>query len=473
MKNKNGFISMSLVYSFLVLFLFLMMSIINCYLKKNTYLEALDKQVGKDISITKEAKRSLFSTILEDNIAIPSNTINFQKIANSSNKNGNGLFYVEDKNKTDENNDGYGSKIYFFRGTVDNNYVIFGSEIRRNSSKQVNEEKSICWRIMRTNEDGSIRLLYSGLQQSDGSCPTTGFNLNLTRFGSDYSAFGGTSNVQFNKSITDTAYVGYTYGSSVFALPDAASTFAGKTLYDAYLYTHYHDGSGKANDSNIKKAIDQYFLYNTNFHYSTDLDNETLHMYQPAGSSDPNEMISFVKDRLANGVFCNDRYTKESGLHDGSTYNLANTAMTAVESSGYGIAQNVTVYEGYTRMTGATPSYLCKQSIDRYTLRTISGGTNQNYNALAYAIGLPTADDVMYAGGVFSQENSGYYMKSDSAYWLMTPTKTFESAYVATNGTLSSQNVTNSSGIRPVISIDSSILVMSGNGLRKEPYILK
>ena len=153
MKNKNGFISMSLVYSLLVLFLFLMMSIINCYLKKNTYLEALDSQVSKDISITKDAKSSLFSTILEDNLSIPSHTLNFTKISNNTIKNGNGLFYIEDKIKTDENNDGYGSKIYFFRGEVDNNYVVFAKEIKRNSSKQVNEQKNICWRILRTNED--------------------------------------------------------------------------------------------------------------------------------------------------------------------------------------------------------------------------------------------------------------------------------------------------------------------------------
>ena len=115
MKNKNGFISMSLVYSFLVLFLFLMMSIINCYLKKNTYLEALDTQVSKDISITKDAKSSLLSTILEDNITVPAYTLNLKNISNNTIKNGNGLFYIDDKTKTDENNDGYGSKIYFFR----------------------------------------------------------------------------------------------------------------------------------------------------------------------------------------------------------------------------------------------------------------------------------------------------------------------------------------------------------------------
>ena len=107
MKDKYGFISMSLVYSFLIVFLFLMMAIINCYLKKNTYLEALNEQVSKDIGITRNAKASVLTTILEENVAMQTTTINFSKISNNTSKNGNGLYYIESTEMTDENNDGY------------------------------------------------------------------------------------------------------------------------------------------------------------------------------------------------------------------------------------------------------------------------------------------------------------------------------------------------------------------------------
>ena len=480
MKNKNGFISMSLVYSFLVLFLFLMMSIINCYLKKNTYLEALDTQVSKDISITKDAKSSLLSTILEDNISIPSYTLNLKNISNNTVKNGNGLFYIDDKTKTDENNDGYGSKIYFFRGAVDNNYVVFAKEIKRDDSNQVSEEKSICWRILRTNEDGSIRLLYSGLQQNDGSCPTTGLNLDLRRLNNKYNSYADTNNnVAFTKissteEYKDNAYVGYTYGGRVSELSDPEAFMSSKNDYELYLYTNYHDGTGNVTSSNIKAVLDDYFLNHTNMYYSTELN------YQPAGSTDPNETINMVNDRIANAIFCNDRNLMplssiQSPVGD-YTLSIADPDELVLERLNKGYSYYPTLLEGYNRLWNGEPTYVCKQSIDRYTLRTISGGTNQNYNALSYAIGLPTLDEVIYAGGAVNKNNTGYFMKGDTAYWTMTPLgidKTPMMATVSSEGAITNTNATTSKSIRPVISVNQEILVMSGNGLRKEPYILK
>ncbi len=49
MKKKNGFISMTLVYSFLIIFLFLMLAILNAYTQKNKYIEAVYKKLNKDI----------------------------------------------------------------------------------------------------------------------------------------------------------------------------------------------------------------------------------------------------------------------------------------------------------------------------------------------------------------------------------------------------------------------------------------
>mgnify|MGYP003312628823 FL=1 len=127
-------------------------------------------------------------------------------------------------------------------------------------------------------------------------------------------------------------------------------------------------------------------------------------------------------------------------------------------------------------MSSWIPIAVNEQSIDRYTLRTISGGTNQNYNALSYAIGLPTLDEVIYAGGAVNKNNTGYFMKGDTAYWTMTPLgidKTPMMATVSSEGAITNTDATTSKPIRPVISVNQEILVMSGNGLRKEPYILK
>ncbi len=512
MKNKNGFISMSLVYSFLVLFLFLMMSIINCYLKKNTYLEALDKQVSKDISITKEAKQSLLSTMLQDNIAIPSHTLDLRQISNNDIKNGNGLFYVEDKNVTDENNDGYGAKIYFYRGAIDNNYVVFGKEVKRNTQGQVNDQKRICWRIMRTNEDGSIRLIYSGLyDEVSNSCPSTGQYLNLSNFSEEYKTYAkgadysivpyviAPDNPATENDYIDAAYVGYTYGVSISSQENPEEFMTGETDQSLYNYTHYANTSSKNRgetpilyESNVKKVLDNYILNHTNLAFSTELD--IANKYELEGSTEGNVlMMPFESDRVANGIFCNDRtFTKYSEIKNLEGLNkrpsdppvMDETEIDEKTSKGY--YNYPTFYNAYVRYLTGKPSYKCKETNDRYSLRIISGGTNTNPNALAYAIGLPTMDDIIYAGGSM-QNNTGYFMKSDTSYWTMTPMtsglgETVDVApedgpyviAVDANGALIESPVdTSAHNLRPVISIKQETLVMSGTGLINEPYILK
>ena len=75
--------------------------------------------------------------------------------------------------------------VYYFAGNATDNWVKFG----KNASNQ-----DLYWRIIRTNSDGSVRLLYHGTS-------TTATD-----------AYIGTS--AFNSSYNDIAYVSYMYGSS-------------------------------------------------------------------------------------------------------------------------------------------------------------------------------------------------------------------------------------------------------------------
>lgn len=54
MKNKKGFISMTLVYTFLILFLFLLLSILAAYNRKNGYLETIDLKIKKEVKLNTE-----------------------------------------------------------------------------------------------------------------------------------------------------------------------------------------------------------------------------------------------------------------------------------------------------------------------------------------------------------------------------------------------------------------------------------
>ena len=97
--------------------------------------------------------------------------------------------------------------VYYFAGDARNNWVKFGGYY---------------WRIIRTNSDGSIRLLYHG------TSPET------------QNAYIGDSEIAFNEKYNDSMYVGYKYGTS-------------GSLKNNRLNT---------NDSTIKKTIDTWYKDN-------------------------------------------------------------------------------------------------------------------------------------------------------------------------------------------------------------------
>lgn len=261
MKNKKGFISMTLVYSFFIVFLFLMLAIISVYKEKNNFMEAIDDQIIKDIAITKSQKSSLLNKLLVDNVSMSYESItNISYPANSILKNGNGLFYIdystnssnsnEILNIIDEDNNGYSSKIYFFRGEVNNNYVVFGRKFTRGSDGYIVESsiKRMCWKIVRTNENGSIRLAYSGI-------------------------YNGT------KCEKDSALIKEKYADS------------------SYVYT-YQEGDG-ITLSNARSTLDEWYK-NTNFLYSSNLKYSTC--------SDPTtcETVKNLQSYMSDAIFCNN-----------------------------------------------------------------------------------------------------------------------------------------------------------------------
>ena len=103
---------------------------------------------------------------------------------------------------TEDNTD-----VYYFAGDARNNWVKFGGYY---------------WRIIRTNSDGSIRLLYHG------TSPET------------QNAYIGDSEIAFNENYNDSMYVGYKYGTSGSLENNRSNT----------------------NDSTIKKTIDTWYKDN-------------------------------------------------------------------------------------------------------------------------------------------------------------------------------------------------------------------
>ena len=139
-------------------------------------------------------KGTLGYQIMEDNSNIKTRT-DFSTTYTDVNI---GTMYKAKENNTD---------VYYFAGDARNNWVKFGGYY---------------WRIIRTNSDVSIRLLYHG------TSPET------------QNAYIGDSEIAFNENYNDSMYVGYKYGTSGSLENNRSNT----------------------NDSTIKKTIDAWYKDN-------------------------------------------------------------------------------------------------------------------------------------------------------------------------------------------------------------------
>jgi hypothetical protein len=112
--------------------------------------------------------------------------------------------------------DDYGTS-YYFRGAVENNYVVFAS---------------MCWRIVRITGDGSIKLtLYNyneDKENTENPCSVEGDTLAFARYS------GTTYTSAFNTSYSSNTYVGFMYGMANSSSYDVEH----ENLYDSTILTN-------------------------------------------------------------------------------------------------------------------------------------------------------------------------------------------------------------------------------------------
>ncbi len=414
MSNKKGFISMTLVYTFLIVFLFLMLSILTSYSKRNEFIDYINKNAMDNAAIDYitinasnstwyngcTSSNSLGCKILANNTAYADNVasayvtgstgIDFSNI--SSDTNGKGLYYTTNATKTEN-----GVRVYYYRGAVANNYVIFGG---------------FCWKIIRTNEDGSTKLFYWGTP-TDNTCSTT-----ATKPAS-------LSSTKFNQTYNDNTYVGYMMGIDNQCLNTTTCTVATNTTTSLQAQSNIYS-------SNMKVALDNW--------YYTNIVNKGTN----------------ITNLVANTIYCNDRST--------------------VSGNGYGT--NYTKYGTSTRLNDDfNPQYMCPQDNDKFTLKVEYGGTDgYGNNALTYPIGLITADEVVYAGGKYNTANSIYFLFTNNNYWTMSPylwssNYSYMRLVQATGGILNDW-ANADYYVFPSISLINSATVSTGNGNPTTPYIV-
>ena len=215
-------------------------------------------------------------------------------------------------------------------------------------------------------------------------------------------------------------------------------------MYVGYIYAE-NQVHGLETDSEIKKVLDDWYYDNLLTKYDDYIDK--------------------------NAGFCGDRSPYiERGVSPNYTY-----------TSGGGTGTTTTWYGAYIRLYGggtsinASPSFACTYDSDLYTV----GGSNKGNKALTYPIGLITADEVAYAGGVASTNNQSYYLFTNSNYWTMSPYHFNSSGYAYVFfmflGSLNIRDVTSTeTGVRPVINLkENTTFESDGTGTSTNPYVVK
>ena len=219
----------------------------------------------------------------------------------------------------------------------------------------------------------------------------------------------------FNSSGDDNAYVGYMYGTS------GSSTYAS---------TH-----ANTNDSTIKGVIDTWYHDN---------------------------MTSYTS-QLEDAVWCNDRsIVTDLANSNGGTYS-------SYTILGYGT--NPTLYGPASRVGVSNPTLKCAQDNDKFTVNASNGN-----GALTYPVGLITADEIVYAGGVLGTINSSFYLYTGQSSWTLSPfyfsgSKAGEFNW-SSNWSLTVNYVGDSRGVRPSVSLQPGIAMTGGSGTSADPFVI-
>ena len=289
--------------------------------------------------------------------------------------------------------DDYGTS-YYFRGAVKNNYVQFANK---------------CWRIVRINGDGSVKLVLHNDNTSNASSPCASSNNSTTAAFARYSGSSYTS--VFNSNYNDNAYIGFMYGAT--GASDYASTHA------------------NTNKSDILKNLETWYTNN----------------------------LTSYESKLADTIWCNDKSTVSGGLGYGTN------------ATDYGAYNRLASTKQPTLKcpNDNNGGKLSKFTVDD----TKNGNGNLTYKiGLLTADEIAFAGSIAYTynRSTYLQENTGttwWWSLSPSNFY-----GSYARVWGVGSGFLGGNDVYSCNGLRPVISLISSTNV-TGDGTSENPYVVE
>ncbi len=290
-----------------------------------------------------------------------------------------------------------GTTVYYFAGNATDNWVQFGGYY---------------WRIIRTNSDGSVRLLYHGTS-------TTATDAYIS------------SSTAFNSTYNDPMYVGYMYGTSGSQVNNRTNT----------------------NSSTIKGVIDTWYRDNLNTNYGKYISTTAVYCNDrsnPAGGYNTGKTsfnygartrLDTYKTPTYDCTDTNDKFTVDTSTGNGKlTYPIALMTADEVSFAG-GLYANYNANAWYFR------------NAKEGTLTTSSSSTDASY----------------------SSTGSTYWWLLSPFYWFGSSARAsvFYVGGSSLPGFLGDYFVDGTRGVRPAVSLKSCVKTSGGDGSAGTPYTIE
>ena len=399
--------------------------------------------IGK-LFIDKETNTStttstLIQAMLRDNTNVKERK-NFDKI-NTSNTTGT----IYRTNKTED-----GSNVYYYSGNTTNNWVKFGkisypntvyrgyyynggdeyylyADLKdcRNSLdygdecseyKLGNVGDDIYWRIIRTNEDGSVRLLYAG------TSPDT--------------TDGVIGQSKYNSSYDDPLYLGYMYGT--MGTLDSNRT--------------------NENDSTVKTYIDNWYQNNLLANYDKYISKSAIYCNdRSTGNETYLKSSIFHNSTFARITNYKPSYKCGANINDGlfeSTQSTSDKFSASITGGGNGKLKYPIAL-----MTADEISFAGGKESDGFKESYPWYSSNSKNKSITGIVGWWTMSPAAWLGTIskntFAYDVQVTHYLKDNTYYYGTLDFNFSNALF---------------GVRPVISLSSCNKVKSGNGTPSNPY---
>ena len=317
--------------------------------------------------------------------------------------------------------DDYGTS-YYYRGAVDNNYLVFAN---------------MCWRIVRIDGLGNTKITLYNYNPTSAANPCDasldGEKVALARY--DETEYGQAGLSFFNENDDNkNTYIGYMYSNN----PDSTDfNTAHANDVDSTILT------------NLKSWYDAVFS-------QTD------------------------KDKLADVIWCNDKRVVSDTTYNPRNYNNILGTGLGTDKTYYQATRRL------VPTSEAVPSLKCGESktdnlISKFTASTATDGGYGNGKLNGYKIGLLTADEIAFAGAMAQTGNSTYYLYKNASngsdwYWSLSPDAfdglSANSWLVKDDGGIDYLSVNHGLMVRPTVSLKSVVSISNGPGTQSNPFIV-